>query len=87
VGSVPSGDGRYGQSDLAGGVYEWNLDNHREEYPSACNDCAQSFVARPRVVRGGATLGFAEDMQAAWRGSAHEDIRSLTMGARCARAP
>jgi formylglycine-generating enzyme len=38
VGSKPTGDGRFGQSDLVGNVAEWVLD----EYPAnaACADCA-----------------------------------------------
>ena len=31
----PTGDGKWGQADLAGGVWEWNLDWYASPYPMA----------------------------------------------------
>lgn len=61
VGSKPEGDGRFGQADLAGSMFEWNLDWYTNSYCEPCVDCecvdpdctqctpAGSF----RVLRGG----------------------------------
>jgi formylglycine-generating enzyme len=39
VGTKAAGDGRWGQSDLAGNVGEWTLD-YTGSYANPCNDCA-----------------------------------------------
>lgn len=39
VGSLPSGDGKYGHADLAGSMFEWALDWHGV-YADPCNNCA-----------------------------------------------
>lgn len=39
VGSKPAGDGRYEQADLAGSVFEWNLDFYTNNYCTPCKDC------------------------------------------------
>ena len=58
VGSQPLGNGRWGQSDLAGSASEWVFDWFAEAYVVPCDDCAnltpQDFSAQHyRVVRGG----------------------------------
>jgi formylglycine-generating enzyme required for sulfatase activity len=40
VGSKPAGDGRFGHADLAGSMYEWNLDWYTNTYSAQCDDCA-----------------------------------------------
>jgi len=37
----PLGDGRWGQSDLAGSMYEWALDWWTPNYPVPCDNCAE----------------------------------------------
>lgn len=39
VGKKPAGNGKWGHSDLSGGVYEWMLDEGPIR-PGKCNDCA-----------------------------------------------
>jgi formylglycine-generating enzyme required for sulfatase activity len=51
----PKGDGMWGQSDLAGNVYEWVLDGFTEGYPLPCDDCAE-LDAGP--IEGGAAGRF-----------------------------
>jgi formylglycine-generating enzyme required for sulfatase activity len=53
VGTKPAGDGRWGQADLAGNVFEWNLD-WLGAYPNPCTDCANLTMTDDiRIVRGG----------------------------------
>ena len=56
VGTKPQGDGRWGQSDLAGNVKEWVLD-YWNSYPLPCTDCANltplAVASPPRMLRGG----------------------------------
>jgi formylglycine-generating enzyme required for sulfatase activity len=46
------GDGRWGQADLAGSMWEWNWDWF-QPYASSCNDCANMTAGPLRVFRGG----------------------------------
>jgi formylglycine-generating enzyme required for sulfatase activity len=57
VGTKPLGNGRWGQSDLAGNVEEWTLDWYNE-YELPCTDCASLIPRSPRTDRGG---GFTSD--------------------------
>ena len=52
VGSKPMGDGRWGQSELAGNVWEWTLDLYGA-YISPCVDCASTSSGTHREFRGG----------------------------------
>jgi formylglycine-generating enzyme len=52
VGTKPLGDGRWGQSDLAGNVFEWVLDWYGT-YPNPCMDCANLKAGDVRMFRGG----------------------------------
>lgn len=98
----PLGDGRYGQADLAGNVWEWTLDSvdgrrllptegarfcDPSSYPTPCRDCARLDPDAARVLRGGGFGIPAPALIAALRrGSAPTD-RFHVFGARCARAP
>ncbi|HYP88234.1 MAG TPA: SUMF1/EgtB/PvdO family nonheme iron enzyme, partial [Polyangiaceae bacterium] len=55
VGSTPLGDGLYGQSDLAGNLYEWVQDYwDQDKLPATCRDCATLKTdVVGRVARGG----------------------------------
>jgi len=62
------GDGRWGQSDLAGNVYEWTLDYYTDPYPpTTCVDCCTTSVQATHVVRGGSLNNDSGDLLSAER--------------------
>jgi formylglycine-generating enzyme len=85
VGSKPAGDGRWGQSDLAGNVFEWTLD-WSGIYASTCTDCADLTAGSYRIVRGGSFVNGATTLRAGYRIFSTPTDRSLNIGVRCARS-
>ena len=90
VGSKPAGDGRWGQSDLTGNVFEWTLDGYVDPYAAgACLDCAQ--LAPPgsseRVIRGGSFRFPLSFLRTSERGHIDPAPPFDDVGVRCARAP
>ena len=85
VGSVAAGNGKWAQSDLAGNVYEWNLDWYNNPYVATCNNCANFTASSYRVVRGGSFDLYASYLPAASRGVSYPASRSDFLGGRCAR--
>jgi formylglycine-generating enzyme required for sulfatase activity len=83
----PKGDGKWGQSDLAGNVWEWTLDWYASPYSIPCNNCADLAVASFRVLRGGSfyVLDYALSLRSAYRGGDVPDYHIYYFGARCAR--
>jgi sulfatase modifying factor 1 len=95
VGTPLLGAGRWGQLDLAGEVYEWNLDWFSWSYVNPCADCAYLPAVPPeladgppcRVVRGG-DFGFDwAFMPAAALGPLEPPTVRTSTGFRCARSP
>jgi sulfatase modifying factor 1 len=82
----PLGDGRWGQSDLAGNAWEWALDSFAT-YQVPCNDCANVAALPARVARGGAFNLVATALYAGYRSSYTPATRDGSVGARCARIP
>jgi sulfatase modifying factor 1 len=95
VGVAARGAGLWGQLDLAGEVFEWNLDF----YASYVNPSANSANLAPpdpaaadgatdsaRVIRGGAFF-YTSDLPAAYRNYGSPMYRSNFIGFRCARTP
>jgi formylglycine-generating enzyme required for sulfatase activity len=81
----PKGDGKWGQSDLAGNVVEWTLDWYTDPYSTPCDNCADIAAASYRVTRGG---GFSDDtsaLRSAFRIYDYPESHDLYMGARCTR--
>lgn len=87
VGSRPAGDGRWGQADLAGNVWEWMLDWHGDVYQTPCVDCAKLDSATDRELRGGSFFGEPIYMRAGGRNYYPPAWRLASAGARCARKP
>ncbi|WP_437756306.1 formylglycine-generating enzyme family protein [Sorangium sp. So ce1389] len=91
VGSTPLGVGRWGQWDLSGSVWEWNLDRHAR-YVSPCDDCAYLTGPANRVLPGG---GFHTPLMPYLLSSNREAVSydptnyrgDYGVGVRCARAP
>jgi len=87
VGSVsPKGNGLYGQADLGGNVWEWNLDWY-SAYAATCNNCANQTAASNRVVRGGSFGVDASELLSSGRGGSTPVNRNGGLGLRCARTP
>jgi formylglycine-generating enzyme len=87
VGTKPAGDGRWGQSELAGNVGEWTLDTFASSYANPCTDCANLADPTYRIARSGHfQTGFTEVRTAA-RLLAGPGDRTAIHGVRCARAP
>jgi formylglycine-generating enzyme required for sulfatase activity len=87
VGSLSAtGDGRWGQADLAGGVLEWNLDWF-VDYPASCKDCSALSGGLYRVVRGGSWEGDATFLYSSSRFGGELAGHYEAFGARCARTP
>jgi formylglycine-generating enzyme required for sulfatase activity len=84
VGSLPMGNGRFGQSDLSGNVQEWTLD-WAAVYLPTCSDCANLAPAAHRTKRGGS---YAEGKLLARTGqrvNLTPAQRNTLTGVRCAR--
>jgi formylglycine-generating enzyme len=84
VGYASLGAGNWGQFDLAGEVYEWNLDWYAT-YVDPCTDCAYLTTASDRVIRGG---GFdSNDLPPPNRVHNAPTNHGRNFGFRCARTP
>jgi formylglycine-generating enzyme required for sulfatase activity len=85
----PKGDGRWGQADLGGNVWEWVLDTASSE--NGCQDCAvlSDPAGRIEQVRGtrGGGLGAGFSLQVPTIDDMPPTERDIEQGARCGRAP
>ncbi len=81
----PKGDGKWGQSDLAGNVLEWTLDWYASWYSMPCLNCADLTAASYRVIRGGNLYNIALGLRSGYRFYYFPEMRSGAFGARCAR--
>jgi formylglycine-generating enzyme required for sulfatase activity len=85
----PTGDGKWGQSDLAGNLWEWTLDWY-VPYVTPCQDCAALtlplFSSSLRTVRGGSFTDGATEQHSARRGRVNPVTHANNDGIRCARS-
>jgi formylglycine-generating enzyme required for sulfatase activity len=84
VGTKPAGDGRFGQSDLAGNVQEWVLD-FGNLYANPCSDCASLVSNQTRIIRGGNFHFASDEARTGVRGGFPPEQRFPEVGTRCAR--
>jgi formylglycine-generating enzyme required for sulfatase activity len=91
VGTPTLGAGAWGQLDLAGNLYEWNLDWGASPYVAPCTDCADLSVvpsyATFRVMRGGDFFDFPRVFLPTYRNSDLPEYGDAAIGLRCARGP
>jgi len=92
VGSHPTGAGKWGQQDLAGSMWEWNLDWYGDWYsnPSASGaDVCYLTTSFSRVMRGGSwSLNNIDDfLRAAKRHIVAPSTHYYGSGLRCSRTP
>jgi formylglycine-generating enzyme required for sulfatase activity len=85
VGGRPAGDGRWGQSDLAGNVDEWTFDL-QAKYALPCTDCINLSAGFNHVVRGGSCADNSDSLRTHARRGHEGFIRNWLTGLRCARA-
>ena len=91
VGTTTLGAGRFGQLDLSGSVWEWDLDVYSAKYDNPCTDCANLSGGTDRVLPGG---GFHTGLMPYMLSSNRTSLNYATtyrgdygVGVRCARVP
>jgi formylglycine-generating enzyme required for sulfatase activity len=80
------GAGAWGQLDLVGELFEWNLDVDGTQL-DPCSDCANLTPGVARMARGGAYHSIAASLLATGGSHAGPTDRSDDLGFRCARKP
>jgi sulfatase modifying factor 1 len=81
-------DDKWGQADMAGNVYEWDLDfmdTNAPTYINPCVDCADLSTPSTQAARGGSFVWNKDKQLAAMRNNASVTSRWLDVGVRCAR--
>ena len=87
VGGRPNGASWVGAQDMAGNVWEWQL-NALADYPYAPEDGRENISSNARrVLRGGSWLLNPRDARAAYRHFDDPDDRSGSLGFRVVRPP
>jgi formylglycine-generating enzyme required for sulfatase activity len=87
VGTPPDGEGRWGQRDMAGELWEWTLDWYAAAYGNPCIDCAYLGTSTTKVIRGGGYGLGADNMVPPYRHDNAPTVRGFGNGFRCARVP
>jgi formylglycine-generating enzyme required for sulfatase activity len=88
VGTATLGAAYWGQLDMAGEVFEWNLDGYAP-YVDPCTNCAYLTRTAYRVIRGGGFEAFAQTLLSPGRHfyGGPPTGRDPNVGIRCARTP
>ncbi|MEZ4223834.1 MAG: SUMF1/EgtB/PvdO family nonheme iron enzyme [Polyangiaceae bacterium] len=85
TGTHSSGLGRWTHQDLAGNVWEWNLDTWGT-LPYPCTNCANLGNVANKVIHGGSWATFSADrLEGGYRTTANAAGRGPHIGFRCAR--
>jgi formylglycine-generating enzyme required for sulfatase activity len=85
TGAPPSGGGRWGQRDLAGSLWEWNIDTWGT-LPFPCTNCANLAAGAQKLIHGGSWATFtAANLQGGFRTPANPVSHLVHVGVRCAR--
>lgn len=85
VGTATLGGGLWGQLDLVGEMWQWNLDYYAT-YVDPCTDCTD-LVPTARVVRGGSFGNAASVLHPPYRTNNAPTTRDAGHGLRCSRTP
>jgi formylglycine-generating enzyme required for sulfatase activity len=85
-GFAPRGDGRFGQADLGGNIYEWTADYYGD-YPVPCDDCFAAAPVAGSTIRGSSFDRPSQGASAADRAFTARSNVIPGQGVRCARAP
>ena len=85
VGTATLGPGPWGQLDLAGEVWEWNIDWFNPD--TACVNCANFTAASFRIIRGGEFLYDPSYLVPWYRSGDAPSFRANDVGFRCGRTP
>jgi formylglycine-generating enzyme required for sulfatase activity len=86
VGTALLGAGRWGQLDLAGDMFQWDLDVHFA-LANPCSDCANVLPGPFRTRRGGDYSVDMSTLLVAYNPFSEPGYRSDGTGFRCARSP
>ncbi len=86
VGAAPHGAGLWGQVDLAGNLWQRNLDWYAT-WADPCVDCAYLTESAIRVSRGGDFGIDVSKLVPPYRGNDQPSPRTNVIGFRCARSP
>jgi formylglycine-generating enzyme len=90
VGTATLGVARWGQLDMTGDVYQWNLDWYAPTYAGPCDNCANltepSTNAR-RASQGGSFNQIRRKLFSSDRDASSPQFRYEGLGIRCARSP
>jgi formylglycine-generating enzyme required for sulfatase activity len=85
VGSAPNGNGKWGQADLGGNMWEWGVDVLLPTYPTPCTNCAVFSGDTVRMLRGGGYNDQSYLLVTSYRYGQSEWARWSAYGMRCAR--